>query len=29
MAKVGYEDKKINGLGLIDAEVKKFNSNKK
>ncbi len=29
MAKVGYEDKKIKGLGLIDAEVKKFKSNEK
>lgn len=29
MAKVGYEDKKINGLGLVNAEVKKFKLNKK
>lgn len=29
MAKIGYEDKKINGIGLINAEVKKFKSNNK
>ena len=29
MAKVGYEDKKILGLGLINAEVKKFKRSKK
>ena len=29
MAKKGYEDKMISGLGLINAEVKKFNLSKK